>query len=191
MLRAYHYKRLGLEAPIHGQGHFHHPRRNYRAAKEAKRIREASVNGALLPAGTSLHHASSAAACTKLRRQRSVWGSTRKKKPCRFYGSGERLGERERVRDGFADRGASRRRDCSEDQQARPLTLYILLCVQETDRSMPLFWKCSAELTTVRSLPLQTTASRLYFSDRLAGNILVFASWRKCDSSLSLCTIAR
>jgi len=36
-LRAYHYKNLGLEVPEHGKGHFHHPRRNYNASKEAKK----------------------------------------------------------------------------------------------------------------------------------------------------------
>lgn len=38
MLRQYHYKRLGLDPPEHGRGHFHHPMRNFRAAKKAKRL---------------------------------------------------------------------------------------------------------------------------------------------------------
>lgn len=36
-LRRYHYERMGLDAPEHGKGHFHYPRRNSIAAKEAKR----------------------------------------------------------------------------------------------------------------------------------------------------------
>ena len=33
-LREAHYKRLGLDMPEHGKGHFHHPMHNYRAEKD-------------------------------------------------------------------------------------------------------------------------------------------------------------
>ena len=48
-LRAYHYKNLGLDAPEHGKGHFHHPRRNYDASRQKKQAAKDGEQGAYLP----------------------------------------------------------------------------------------------------------------------------------------------